>query len=387
MSGLNKRQQEMRRTGIGASEIAALAGLSKWSSPIAIYEAKLGIGPDLDSYAADLGVEIEAPIARVWAKRAKRFLSMVDTLRHPKLPFAVATPDRAVYASAEARGDGRRLKTIVSDAEKLLQVKSTNWRMRHLWGDEDTDSIPDEYLVQAHWEGSVAQQQIVDFAVDFDKTSLHTYRVIVDEQVFLSLYEIAERFMKDHVLARVPPPPDATERYHEFITRSFPRETLKDFETVQPSAEPSLLEAINTYAKLQTVEKRMKALKQLARNRIEARIGGAPGLLGEFGKISWKKTKDRQVTDWKKVADESMRIAQLVVQTMPDGEHRAALAEDLRKLIDEATTTRVGHRMFRPTWAKHLQLESEAIEMRFDVLQQGLAEGDVDEQGGEQQSQ
>lgn len=384
---LTKRQQGIRLTGIGASEIAALAGLSKWATPIAIYEAKMGIAPELDSYAVDLGTELEAPIARVWAKRSKRFLALVDTLRHPDKPYAIATPDRAVYVSAEARGDGRRLRTDVRDAEKLLQVKSTNWRMRQLWGDEDSDQIPDEYLVQAHWEGSVAGVQIVDFAVDFDKTKLCTYRVIVDPEIFGQLYEIAERFFVDHILTQRPPPPDASERYHEFLTRSFPRETLKDFDKVQPSAEPSLLEAIEQLARLRAVEARMKTLKQLARNRIEARIGGAPGIKGEFGKISWKKTKDRRVTDWKKVADESMRIAQLVVQTMPDGDHRAALAEDLRKLIDDATETKVGHRMFKPTWSDAYDFKDQPLRFEFAAPAPALAADAEEVQGTQEEEQ
>jgi hypothetical protein len=110
------------------------------------------------------------------------------------------------------------------------------------------------------------------------------------------------------------------------------------------------------------------------RNQIEARIGGAPGITGEFGKITWKKTKDSARVDWRKVADESMRIAQLVVQTMPDTEHRAALIEDLRKLITDSTEARVGHRMMRTSWATHLKLEAQAIELKLEAIQQGLAE-------------
>ena len=177
--GLSKRQLAFRRGGIGASEIAALAGESQYATPIAIYEAKV-LGAELEAtYQMDLGNELEEPIARIWAKQQGRFLARVDTLKHPTKTLAIATPDRAVYLSQEARGDARKLKTDVRDAERILQVKSTNWRLKHLWGDEGTDRIPREYLCQAHWEGSVAGVDSVEFAVDFDKSKLARFRVRV----------------------------------------------------------------------------------------------------------------------------------------------------------------------------------------------------------------
>lgn len=386
---LTKKQLEIRRTGIGASEIAALIGASKWSTPIAIFESKLGIAPPLDSYAADLGNELEAPIARVWAKREGRFIALVDTLRHPERPFALATPDRAVYTSAAARGDGRTKKTDVRDAEKLLQVKSTNWRQRHLWGEEGTDSIPDEYVAQCHWEGAVAGQQIVDVAVDFDKTALHTYRIVVDQGIFAAMYEVAERFMIDHVARQIPPPPDASERYGEYLTRAFPSETSADLERVIAGEDLTLDESIALFCKLKSAEKRMDALMRLARNRITARIGGATGIIGDFGKITWKKTKDGTKTDWRRVADEALRIAGLVVQTMPEGDHRAELAEDVRKLIEVNTVAKVGHRVLRPAWSPAFKLDAQLIDLRLEALQDRL-EGELEDgaengQGAEQQ--
>lgn len=373
MSGLTPEQKARRRGGVGASEIAALAGISKWATPIAIYEAKV-LGHELEStYAMELGTEFEAPIARIWARRERRYIAIVDTLQHPTKPFALATPDRGVYLTKEARGDGRAKKTSLARAEKILQVKSTNWRLRHLWGDEGTDSIPDEYVAASHWEGAVAGVSMVDFAVDFDKTKLGTYRVMVDLGIFEALYEIAERFMVDHVLARVPPPPDASERYGEFLSRVFPREVKADLDVVQDT-EQDVLQAVELYAKLKAGEKRLESILRLARNKITARIGGSAGIAGPFGKITWKKTKDGAKTNWKAVADESMRIAALVVQTMPEGDHRAALAADLRKLIETNTTPTSGHRVLRPTWAGDLKFEAQAIDLRLEAIAQGLAE-------------
>lgn len=376
MSGLSKRQLLQRRAGIGASEIAVLAGLSRYSSPIAIYEAKLGIGEPIDSYAADLGIEVEAPIARVWAKREKRVIALVDTLQHPDKPFALATPDRAVFTSKEAAGDLRKLKQRedLALAEKLLQVKSTNWRMKHLWGEEGTDSIPDEYLLQAHWEGAVAGAQVVDFAVDFDKTKLFTYRVVVDLEVFEGLYEIAARFMIDHVARQVPPDPDATAAFSEYLKRAFPRETEAALDPI--GEDESIIDAILLFAKLKTTSARMKQLEKLTKNQIAARIAGAAGISGSFGKITYKATKVGTKTDWKAVADEALRIASLVVQTMPEGDHRAALAADVRSLIEKNTKPSGGWRSMRCSWSDEVKRALGSITLKLDALTASLEVGE-----------
>ena len=381
---LTPKQLEMRRTGVGASEIAALAGLSKWSSPIALYEAKV-LGNQLEAtYSMDLGTEIEAPIARIWAKQHQRFIARVATLRHPAKTFAIATPDRAVYLSAETRGDGRRLREDVRDAEKLLQVTSTNWRLRHLWGEEGTDAIPDEYLCQAHWEGSVAGLSVVDFAVDFDKTKLAHYRVVVDPVIFQALYEIAERFMREHVEKKIPPPPDATDRYGEFLARAFPRDETAALEDVQASAEEQLIRTIELFAKLKAGEKRLKSLKTLCYNTIASRIGAGAGLVGDFGKITFKRTKDGKKTDWATVAEEAQRLAALVIQTMPGGEQRASLEQRLAGLVSEHTLVTPGHRTMRTTWSGPLKFEVGAIELKLEQMQKGLA-SDLEEEVSEAQ--
>lgn len=372
MSGLTPEQKARRRGGIGASEIAALAGISRWSTPIAIYESKVH-GFELESsYAMELGTEFESPIARIWARREKRYIAIVDTLQHPTMPFALATPDRGVYLTAEARGDGRKKKQNLDGAEKILQVKSTNWRLKYLWGEEGTDSIPDEYVAASHWEGSVAGVGMVDFAVDFDKTKLATYRVVVDAGIFAALYEIAARFMTDHVLARVPPPPDATDRYTEFLTRAFPRVKQQNLDPIQ-NTEEDVLQTIALFAKLKVGEKRLESMLKLVRNKIVTRIGGAQGITGPFGKITWQKNKDGTKVDWKTVADESMRIAALVVQTMPEGDQQKELAEDLRALIERCTTPKFGAHVLRSTWEGSLKFEAQAIDLRLEAIAKGLA--------------
>lgn len=355
---LTKQQLERRKTAVGASEIAVLAGLSKWSSPVAIYEAKV-LGRQIEStYSMELGNELEAPIARAWAKLNNRHLALVDTLASPTYRYAIATPDRAVYLDAASRGDARKKRTVVTDAECLLQVKSTNWRMRRFWGDADTDNVPDEYLCQAHWEGAVAGVSQVVFAVDFDKTELVEYRVTVDMDVFGGLYEIAARFMRDHVEARKPPPPDGTEVFTDYLKRAFPRDEQPALVDVPPGSDPELERAVAEFLMLKQADKRVKAWKETAYQTIASRIGTAAGIKGAFGSVTWKRTRDGQKVQWKAMADEALMVAQLAVQTLP-AETGAPLMKQLSELYAKHTQVTPGHRTMRTTPAEHLQFDSD----------------------------
>lgn len=349
--GLSEKQKALRLKGVGASEIAVLAGLSRWSTPAAIFEAKVRGRPELDSYAADLGNEMEAPIAKVWAKRNKRTIAMVDTLVHPdrvNFPLALATPDRAFYRTPLERGDARVKKTDVRDAEGILQVKSTSWRMRRWWGKDGSADVPEEYLVQAIWEGSVAGHREVVFAVDFDKTDLHEFRVPVRDEIFHALYEIAARFWRDHVLTGKPPPPDGTEAYSEFQERWFPRDNGAPLQTPDEKLESIIRE----FLLLRAVDQRLKQRRDLLYQTITDAIGEGVGFESPaVGRLTYRRTKDGVKTDWRAVAQDALRIAGLMGNIRQGGATApwAELQAELAGLIATHTKTVEGHRSLRCT--------------------------------------
>lgn len=378
--GLTPRQLELRRGGVGASEIAVLCGLSRWSSPAAIWESKVrgeGLEP---TYAMRLGLAIEDPIAVVWADMNDRYLVRVDTLQHPTMPYALATPDRGVYVSPRTQAPGELAQNI-GDAERALQVKSTNWRMRRFWGEDGTDQIPSDFLCGAHWEGAVSGLERVTFAVDFDKTALHTFEVVVRLSAFEAMYEIAERFMVDNVEAQVPPDPDDTERYGEFLLREFPKAINRAAppRVMVPEHEPEVYAAVELFARLEAATARMKKLRQKARNQITRAIGHGTGISGTWGKITWLQNKDSTLTDWKAYAHSLATMAALVIETMPKGEQRDQMVTLLKTLQGQHQKTKKGNRTLRKTFEGRLKFDLDVLEIRLDKLALGLAEITEDE--------
>lgn len=380
---LTKKQQELRRTGVGASEIAALVGLSRYATPIQIWESKLGIGPDLDSYAADLGSELEEPIARVWAKRNARHLARVTTLRHPSHGVALATPDRAVYETREQRGDARVVRADVRDAERLLQVKSTNWRQRRFWGPDGSDFVPDEYFAQVQWEMAVAGVARTTIAVDFDKTQLHSYEIPAVPAIFEAYVEVAYRFWADHVEPRRPPPPDWTERYEEAMQRLHPAATTKQRDPVALSQEPEIAAALDVLARLGAARPRLAKLEQQARNVLVARIGDGLGLEGPWGRVSWGNVKGRTSTNWRAVAGELQQLAALAIQVLPDGEAKASATAQLRDVAERHTKTGEPTRRlyFSPKAGGDLDLAAKRVELLLDAVAEQMEGAQVSDVG------
>lgn len=348
---LSKKQQAARAQGIGASEIAVLVGFSHYSTPIEVWRRKIGADDDTDeaSYSRDLGVEIEEPIARVWAKQAKKTIARVATLQHPVHSLAIATPDRAVFP--EGFKAGRGLLTDLFGAEGLLEVKSTNWRMAHAWGPEGTDQIPADYLCQAHWQGFVTGLDVVDFAVDFDKRKLKRYRVRIDRDFCGRLYEAAEKFWIDHVLARVPPPPDGTDAYLESLKRWHPRETTADLVDASGPEFDDVRQAVFRLARVKALGARVEAAEKLERARVLLAIADKGGLTWPDADgpvvVTYRANRPSTVVDWESTAQGALTIAGLAVQALPDGDVRSSLTKELRELIASKTATVPGARVLR----------------------------------------
>lgn len=88
--------EEERRSSIGASEIAAVMGLSKWATRLDVYKSKLGIDRDFDPLLGFVGHASE-PIMHEWVERfsgAGATLEAGFMARSIEAPWIHATFDR-----------------------------------------------------------------------------------------------------------------------------------------------------------------------------------------------------------------------------------------------------------------------------------------------------
>jgi putative phage-type endonuclease len=181
-----------RNTGIGASEIAAAAGLGKdegcYQTSLEVFLRKLGRLPPLEETEPMIMGRLLEPVVLT------RFHQLTQTVPldpHPPMfrsiarPWMTATPD-----------------TILSESE-LVEAKTTTWRMRSRWNEEDTDQIPGQPLCQCQWQMAVMGPEFtsVHVPVLFDSFQTKIYRVDRNELMIGFLIdagkELWERIQND----------------------------------------------------------------------------------------------------------------------------------------------------------------------------------------------
>jgi putative phage-type endonuclease len=336
--GLSEKQLLMRRTACGASEAAVIAGVSKWRTPIEIFQAKTLDARIEETLPMELGTLLEEPIASVYRKRTGKQTAIVDTIRHsdPAFAFAIATPDRAVFSGEPPLvipgADGLSLEQLGA-AERLCEIKSTTYRLKGEWGIPGTDEIPADYLCQVTWQMGVTGQKVADVAVLIDKDDFRIYTVPYQEQLFLDLYACVERFFVEHVLAGVPPPADGSKSYENFIRRMFPKETGARDKLDECPKE--MVDLVKRYAVLHGAQKTLAVAVKLYRARLQTVIGEKSGFLLPWGNVTWTKDRDSMGVNWAKACAEARQIAQLLLMNFGDllkVDEREELARRLREL-------------------------------------------------------
>lgn len=206
-----------RRLGIGGSDVASILGLSKYKSPYQLWLDKTGRADveDEQSEPAYWGNALEDIVAKEFQKRAGVKVQRVNkTLVHPIHNFARANIDRAVI-NPEISGNVR-LKNGALTTDHILECKTANQYMAKLWGN-DTESVPDYYLVQCQWYMGITQTKKCSLAVLIGGQQFRMYEIDYDAELFEMLIEECSNFWHNHVLADVPPEPttfdDVTHRW------------------------------------------------------------------------------------------------------------------------------------------------------------------------------
>lgn len=343
-AGLTEEQLEMRRTGIGASEIAAVAGLSRWSSPAEIWETKVRGYTREQTFLMRYGNVLEQPIAELYSEdTGRQHLSRPDTVRSPEHEIVIATPDRAVHLVPH---DGERTRDW-STVDRLLQIKAPGWQVRQDWADPSRAplGVPQEVYAQVTWEMAATGIRQCDVAAMVERDPLRIYTIPFDRDYFGLLLELASRFWVDHVVARKPPPPDASEQYAKFLGRAFPAQKNE----VLLEATPEIQIAAQGLREVDGALKALKAKKEQFQNEIKLFIGDATGVvLPDLGKITWKQTKGGVHTDWEAVARDMLDAA----SAGADEKRRLALADIYREVIARRTTATAGHRRLCKPWSR-----------------------------------
>ncbi len=326
-----ERWLKQRRTCIGASDAAAVAGVGKWGSPLSVYLDKIGEGVETEpSERMQLGLLLERPIAEEWCRRVGASdLRRQGFRRHPSIPYIGATPDfEAVHPE---------------DGPVLVECKNSDTRSE--WESaEDGDTVPLQYFLQVQHQMIATGHRIAYLVVLIRGNELRSFRIEYDREVAEQMLETYADFW-EHVENRIPPEVDGSEATAQALSRMYPTDSGE--EIVATIEETSTVEALlEARRDVVAAEER----KTLAENRLKVRIGDATRFLFAGGSISWKVNRPTVKTDWQSVAH---GYRTLIEDYREDDQDRAGdatttmLTVDLDVFESIHTSTIAGARPFR----------------------------------------
>lgn len=308
----------LRSSGIGASEIAQVLGLSPHGDAFSVYAKKLGL--------------VKQPESKPWMKRGKYFEKGVidwysdqtgaetewfdQTIVHPERSWQLCTPDAWVLACG-LRGGG-------------VDAKTANFRARDEFGESGSGIVPTHYQLQMHWSMSTTSKPFWDLAAALGMDDLRINRFHFDSEIETVLLEEADRFWRENVLARRPPEIGISETAAQYLKQRFPRnvERLRSATYEEEMLLTSLKDACERYDEVEVAKKKLE-------NQVRLLIGDHDGLLCGPWKVTWKKDADSIGTDWERVAKAIKDSYECTQETFDKFVRRnqAVIREGARKLL------------------------------------------------------
>lgn len=233
---LTAEQIELRKKGIGSSDIARILYFDKWQ----VWAEKTGRSDGVPMNAAmRRGDALEPVIAEIYAERMglePAQWAKGDTVVDG---WKIATPDFITF-----EGD-----PVPTDGGMILECKAPGFRSG--WGEEWTDDIPEHVIVQVQWQMDIMRRHALA-GKDFCRVGAMVgndhlvYEVGYDQKLIDRLEDVAEKFWRCNVLADIPPTVDESEGAKRYLDKRYPTNSAKLLApTEQTIAWVTQLRAIN----------------------------------------------------------------------------------------------------------------------------------------------
>lgn len=240
-----------RRKGLFSSDAAAICGRSPWRTAWEVFLDKTGQLPESEpSELMLLGLELEPVIANLYQQKTGASLIEPGLRWHPKVPWLGANCDR-----------------LASDRIVELKFAASG----RGWGEEETDEIPQHYLLQVHHQMLVMGEQLADVAVLFGYGRFRIFTVPRNEDLAESLLSLEAEFWRQHVLLKTRPEPDWSHRRTQDLVKALYPATGGAIEI----HDESILETVSAYEGWQAEAAAASKYKEAAKAQLIFAMGEA----------------------------------------------------------------------------------------------------------------
>ncbi len=196
---------EVRKRGLGGSDMCAIMEQSPWTTPLDVYLDKIGESePIKDNPRMKAGRFLESAVADMFADEYSDISVRADTKMrvHPDIPYIFANTDRLLQDEDGNLG--------------VLEIKTTSGFYAKTW----ESSVPYQYYVQLQHYLWVMDYQYGYIAILIDGWDYRSFRYERDDNLIAEMEQRASWFWNGNVLKLVPP--EATN--NDDLKKLFPEE-------------------------------------------------------------------------------------------------------------------------------------------------------------------
>lgn len=307
-AGLERSEQwqALRRKGIGASDMAAVLGLSKYASPFSLYYEKTedwlyeDDDPQDEPLTMRLGREDEIGIASIFGERYPGWRVRIPPgslwrSRYQHAAWMLATPDRLLTLDVDDPIGDLLGEDFDIDRERLaglsipLEIKSLAGGYSG-WGEPLTDQVPLQFAVQ------VIQQCLI-FGAPFGVIAcrigkrIQEFVIHVDQHLELvaEMLRSGEKFM-EYVRHNIEPAVDGHEATTDALRRLYPYNDKIDEDEALDQAVMIDRQTLTDLARLRRRIKEAKDQQESIRNQIRERLGSARYGVDSSGTVVARRT-------------------------------------------------------------------------------------------------
>lgn len=294
-----------RLDGLGGSDVSALMGENPYRSPIDVYESHcepLGLEDDAGDRAR-VGNLLEGPALTWWAEGLPSW-DRPGGRKYVWRPPMVARRDR-LWQRGTADGlvsdtpgelvydlDTKRWITELDRPwDGGVECKTHGWYAYRASYDQPEDPIPPDKKIQIAWYCELWGLRRWDLIALVDSHLQKHWTYWHDPAFGADLLTIAEDFWNKHILKRVRPEPDGSERWSKYINRKFPG-SVSETVIASDSLDAIVKQLRAERVKREASKKECERLEQI----ITASMGAADTLKTSEGKITHKSQRGRLKT-------------------------------------------------------------------------------------------
>jgi putative phage-type endonuclease len=267
---------EERRKGIGGSDAAAILGLSKWNTPMTLWMEKTGVATEQERTQEQArGNFLEGGILEWYQWRTEQKVERINgIIRSEENPIMQFSPDG------------------IADGRIVVQVKTA--LIDDEWGEEGTDQIPPEYLIQVQHEMAVVNFNVAHVPVLFPHFDFGLYIVHADAELQQMIRAAEQEWWENHVLKNVTPEPTT----HSDVVRKYGQAKVGPIE-----ATPEIAEMAKQLADIKAQLKLTEQEKEEVEAQIKNFMGPHDTLMYRGERLAtWNNTKGRQSFDRERFA-------------------------------------------------------------------------------------